>query len=415
MNSLRILALGIALSSSALAADVLVVDPGGGSPYINIGAALVAASPGDVILVRPGDYDLLAIFTSVSIIAEIPGTVTLGKPTNVTPFTALHVANLAPGGPVLLSGLNFRASTGTDPVEAGNAAVRVEQCLAPVIFQDCKFIGGRPGLFATQSVGVAIDRSEFDAANASTTLPGSNANAGYAIRAVGAAMILHRCSLQGGHGSSLHAPSAALHDFGSFVYAQDCEVSGGNAAAATPGQGGVCTNGSDGAPAVVLELGPPFHRVGGTITGGTGGAASGPPCTPGATGPSFQILSGLVIDHPWIAPSVRLPAWQHEGTADFLQVTGEPGSSALLLVGPTPGYVSSPAYGGALRIAPTPLFPISLGTLPISGSVSIPYALPLLPSGVDFASVQVQVATFGTSSAALGGARSFHVIDSSIP
>lgn len=416
MNSLRILALGITLSTSALASDVLVVDPAGGTPYIDIGAALAVAAHGDVILVRPGEYELLAIFgTSVSIIAEIPGTVTLGKPTNVTPFTALKVANLASGQPVFLSGLTFRASTGTDVVEAGNAAVRVEQCLAPVIFQDCKFVGGRPSLFATQSVGVAIDRSEFDAANASATLSGSNANAGYAIRAVGAAMLLHRCSIQGGHGSSLHAPSAALHDFGSFVYAQDCEISGGNAAAATPGPGGVCSNGANGAPAVVIDLGAPFHRVGGSITGGTGGSASGPPCSPGADGAAFQILAGLVIDHPWFAPSIDLPTWQHEGSAGSLQVSGEPGSSALLLLGPTPAYVSAPAYGGVLRIAPTPLVPISLGTVPVSGSVSIPYSLPLLPSGVDFATVQIQIATFGTSGAAIGGARSFHLIDSSIP
>lgn len=75
----------------------------------------------------------------------------------------------------------------------------------------------------------------------------------------------------------------------------------------------------------------------------------------------------------------------------------------------------SGANGGALRIAPEQLLTSSLGTFPPSGSLSIVCSLAHLSSGIDVAIVQVQVATFSANGAAIGGTRSFCVLDSVIP
>ncbi len=44
------------LSSSRLAAATITVDPAGGGDFADIQPALDAAGPGDMVLVRPGDY-----------------------------------------------------------------------------------------------------------------------------------------------------------------------------------------------------------------------------------------------------------------------------------------------------------------------------------------------------------------------
>jgi len=109
------------------AADVLTVGPpGSGAQFAQIQAAIDAAADDDVILVKPGSYQAIALDKSVRILAD--GTGTVRVPT-------VAIANTAAGGETVLSGVTIDV----------HPAVRLSDCAGTVVLEDIHISGDEEG------------------------------------------------------------------------------------------------------------------------------------------------------------------------------------------------------------------------------------------------------------------------------
>src|ERR1051325_7889584 len=106
-----------AFSSSALASTWIVDDNGGpGVDFTSITAAVAAAGPGDVILVRPGTYAGFTLTYPAAILGGVGAMVT----------SIVHVDNLPAGQQATLAGLQLRTPAITNCI----AAVTIEDVVA---------------------------------------------------------------------------------------------------------------------------------------------------------------------------------------------------------------------------------------------------------------------------------------------
>lgn len=114
-------------TSSLFHDPVLVVDGSGQGDFLDLQAAVLAADPETLLLVRAGTYNgaVLVDGKGLKIFADAGATVTLSDP--------LRVTNLPASERVTLSGLELLEG------------FRIEQCAGPVLLQDCTTpAGGRP-------------------------------------------------------------------------------------------------------------------------------------------------------------------------------------------------------------------------------------------------------------------------------
>src|SRR5262245_62027669 len=168
--------------SEAARANVVVVDPAGGDGSGPLKHALQTAADGDIALLRNGDYTLLVPNDRYVISGK---GLTLTRDTGVPELTlpALLVSNIPFDRTVVVRGLKLGPSY--PDAAAGLPGLEVLNSSGTVLAEDCALQGGvgsHPQLF-----------NPFD-----TYHP-----AGEGLRATGSAgVVLTRCTVQGGMGSS---------------------------------------------------------------------------------------------------------------------------------------------------------------------------------------------------------------------
>jgi hypothetical protein len=408
----------LSLAAPAAAQHVWVVDDSGGAGVdsFTVQGAINLASDGDVILVRASVLPAFVIDgKSLTVTADA------GAAVKVDGF---RVRNLSASQSVTISGL---AAGSLLPFMPGVEVVRINDCDGPVLVQGCSVGGGTqfvlapllPTISVSHAAGVSFIGCTLSGRQDSPPLNGSPGLTAEALVCQASHVQLAQCAVLGadGHTASEQgtllipatAGTQAIALSGSRLVLLGSSVVGGHG-----GNGTVspfsesCTPGSDGGAGVATsDAGSEIFVRASTLAGGAGGLGGvdvifGFHCSdgvPGAatTGPgAVTALDGGGDALEITPPVVRA---EHAGT---LKLHGAPGSATLLLLGVGQSQLWLPGHLGVLLPPAAPIV-VALGSMPVTGVLTVPYAAPALPAGVDgFASV-LQSASGSGGTATLGG------------
>jgi hypothetical protein len=401
-----LLALGLLVAAPARA-DVIVVDPQGADGSAVLKAALQAAQPGDILLLKAPSY----LGAEPRLLVDTPDLTLVAEPAlGRVLIPPLLVKDLVDGGTLLLRGVD--ATTTAEDFDGENfGALRfVDSPRTTVWAENSRFAGH------TEPTGLGMP----------------------AIAAGAASLALVRCTVLGGAGADGDAPSgdvAVRLGIGATMVETlvlDSELHGGDSGPGLDSLPIVTTQGGDG----LIANGDVFV-AGSLVTGGTEGADND--SHPGQGGDGIAVigfgaevlvhvrdstlLGGPVqgLGQPGVPSSVpplaygeyasawrslELPGLVREHQPAALLATGQPGDVVFVLAG------SSVLLGKALNGPEGALIfdlkqlpaPLALGTIPAGGSLALSFTLPDLPPGLDGLRLFVQGIFLGAEGATLGGA-----------
>lgn len=291
MSILRTCALLLALlAGTRLArAGVIVVNASGGGHHTDLPAAILAASDGDVLLVKAGTYSGFTIQNkAVDVVAD----------SGTTPVItgSVTIRDLAATQTVTLTGLKVQPAasmTGTTPalyLFGNTGAVRLQGVdVRGFDRPGCSVTQGQRGLYVQTSSDVFVVRSSIRGGRGAQDF-GYSGEGGEGLWTIQSSVALYDCSVTGGPGGDVD-PGC-----GAFVY----------------GYGG---NGGDG----FRSSDAAFFGSGCSIVGGDGGASGAPPpgtwTAPGCGG------YGLYAYTAWTVP-LRVLASQFAGGTPGVATTG---------------------------------------------------------------------------------------------
>ncbi len=272
MPALRALALPLLTALLPAQGQVHVVDPTNPNAFAGIQAAIAAAAPGDVILVRPRPANPQLQWSTLYAAITIDKSLTIAADTgaDVRCWSAT-VQNLQPQDQVVLRGITFERPTLLMNFGAPTLAVR--DCSGLLLVEECAF---RPATPVAVGVGPTFAAVEISGPP----------------NGPGGAVTLVRCTLQGvggyannfGRGQQL--PALGLRAERTACSLWDCTVNGGKGPG--PLLSPVIAAGP-GAEALAFGDGTLFAS-GTTFTGGAGGDAQAP-CGPGGAGGDGVVLT----------------------------------------------------------------------------------------------------------------------------
>lgn len=391
LASRALAALSVVLLAPAVAAGVIVVDAAGGGDFVTLGEAVNASSPGDTILVRPGDYTGTGAYWSIdehslTVVGDVGGSVLLGGGRVSAPE----------GLTVVLRNLHIDGDTGGHGqglTVAGHGRVLIEDC---TIVGDvgAPQLGGWEALFATNARHLVLSRCTLVGGDGNDTLsvPGTTdpSSGGYAARVTGRSIVaFFDCTLVGGNGgddTTLHVLTGsgtggtAVGVFDSMVYFSGTVLQGGEGGSPCKYVQSGCGGGN------ALWSNPQnssFHhvsRIDTQLLPGAGGAyfaggfaPAGEPLLDGTN----QYWDG-VIAHPGSAYGFVVPGPLREGEATQLTVSGPPGALAGVYVGLDFGVtpVGLDARKGVFAMQQLVAAPLFAAPIPPSGTLSVPFAAP---------------------------------------
>ena len=392
--------LALALATPAVLADVLVVAPAGAA-FTEINAAVAAAQPGDIVLVKSGTYGHVSIGNkSVSIIADAGATAEVD---------GIGVANLQAPNTVVLRGLNVPHPT--IPELPGFSATA---CTGPVRVEQCSFTGmaGGPPNLITGATGYATDGatvlSSSQVSFAHCAFVGGKGWAGtqefnpweggYGLNAFQSSVSLWQCSLTGGAGGDGSADGLATTGgkgailIGGTTVFDGCTLTGGTGGmGASTWLGGPGGTGGDAALAGGggrLKLTDTAFVVG---AGGPGGIGmfGGPPGAVGAPGGGLIVFNSSVETYEAQARDLTVNSPVRSGqVASF--AFGVVSCDAVLLVysATTQGLWLGGPQGTLIPGLPLGLLSLALpcatGTQPLAATI------PALPAGIEGVNLFVQ-------------------------
>ena len=402
---LAVLAIG-ALSIGASAGQTWLVDAAGGGDFLDLPEAIAAADPGDVVLVRRGDYSAFRLEERVVVSAMGPGVVVgasvviAGIPAGPEP-AGIAGLTIVPGLFPSLPFLEVSDCVGTIVCEritidrtSDDELIEIRDC-ADVVFEG--LITPRDLVDDFPASIVRIERSrirmadvDVEAADGMTLVDAPRG--GVALLVIDSHLVLARPRLRGGKGGI--APADPLHaqpggdggpglwGIGStivIVGTGDEEIEGG------PGGDGRLVflrllRGGDGGPGLLLDGGSCVaSRV--EFLGGAGGVNSwdpsydgedGPP-TAGSPPPTFhELLPSLAASRDW-----------HPGDRVDVEADGVDRGRVLLMVSDASGFATLPKRfeGPPLSVLPSAFFLVfDLGDADGSGDAAISSSLPLDPA-----------------------------------
>jgi hypothetical protein len=366
---------------------------------------------GDVILVKPGNYAQFHVQDrDLTVVAEIPGTVTVAGPVRVT--------NVAEGKRVALIDLSA-TGVGTDAlILADNAgSVRVRGGTWRAADETTGWFLVSSGVRAVNCADVALRSMTLqggDGKDSSLSPFSGPGSGGHGLLAHESNVALFHCTLIGADGGSDVIEEgydggwggSGLYMTGGFAHLVSSTFDGGNG-----GNGGE----EDGIPPFINPAGNGGHgghgirAAGGAqyqasaalvqqlaleASGGVGGAGgpgfwkgNGAPGQPGL--PLAALGQTTATDLP--GPVLRLNAgglWR-PGTPETLTLIGNPGDYAVLTLSPKADFRPVASKQGVLLLGGKPSLK-PLGTIPASGVLSVTLDGFALPAGWDGRTLELQ-------------------------
>jgi hypothetical protein len=392
----------VAAPTAMVDSTVLVVDDDGGVgvDFLDLPAAVAAATDGETLLVKPGTYGSFVLFDKgIDIIADTSGGVG-----TVTCNGGPSVRQLSAGKRVTLRGLKI--------VNANEAGLQIKSCNGDVWIEDCKVTGaqgdgtftdplqhafGYPGVEVATSARVVFNRCTITGGQGDDYVPlvGIHGDGGHGIDVRDSSVALYQCSISGGFGGSVANDDAAWSGgaggIGLRVSAGEVMVSGCTIAGGVGGMGGedfdiflgfTCGNGGPGGDAIGQEAGDPgpanVHLRGCTLTPGVGGPPyPGAPCTDGPAGAQLDVSAGTVTVFAGQAFTHLSVSPMRDGGTAFFAMKGTPGSYAVLGISTAPTLFLDPFLGGTILIDVASTALLYPGFLPFSGAkqVTVPVNL----------------------------------------
>jgi len=386
-----------------------------GHPYTSIQAAVDASASGDVILVHAGTYaGFHASGKAITVSADTDASVQLVGASVVTGVPVGHVA--------VVAGLRMRGADAQCPSSAPAEALFVLNNAGMVMIQACTIDGGNadgggymqyPPACANASMALqVVDASGgvvFVDSLVRASSPTSAGTGSYgccpgfsqypAPSAIGALVRDARtawmsCEVRGGRGAAASdgAPGrdalslqATLPGCGLFsLSSRFIGGNGGNALEDTfESYGGAGGNG------ISAGITTHLHLFGSVLQGGIGGGAM----YPAAVAPSGVGLTGAPSTYQYTgAPLViRAPSVAHVGSTIEFRAQGTPGTVVKLFASTQARFHYVPSWRGVL--VPTTAASdsgMTMGTIPASGVLTVPYTVPQLSSGVPSRNLFVQ-------------------------
>ncbi len=406
----------VPLLAAPLAAQghVLVVQAsGGGAPYTTIPAALAAAQPGDVLLVKSGTYSGFAVANkAVSIVGDVSA--------NVLVQGTIQVRNLAADRHVLLANLHAIGATSASANDGPGITlkddlgpVRVQGCIAEgaanlpglrssgsldAAASDCTLLGGTGTPSAWQVAsgdGLALDSSSF-------VLCGGSAAGANGYVAGSASLGFPGCGGGSGGNAVRVTTTSFLHVAGALLAgglgrdgSDGCGSGGGSEQCCFGGEGGDAYR-LDSAGSTLWRL-DDLVQPGSEGIGGTGHCGCGLVTTCDCWGgePGLAVFAGQNDSLTTLAGSApHLSALLNpvrEGQSVQLAIDASPGDQVFLLADRRPAFAPQPGAGVRLVDPSAPHLMQIVGPADPIGNASLSWVVPDLGAGVQSVVVHLQV------------------------
>lgn len=405
------------VGSTFAQSQVWTVDDSGGADFTTIAAAVAQASPGDLVLVRAGNYAGFALDKGLSIVADS------GAQVRVVGQVTLSGVNEGPLA--LLRGLKLEGA-GSDRrallVKNGSGHVWAEDLVVRA--------ASTPGNALPGADAVVVDNAGF-ATFVHATLEGgatlvngsvlSNGGRGASVR--NSQVQFFASTVRGGYGLDGHlwAGGGALTGWSGL----ECDsstvlVSAGAVIGGQGGHGGgaPCVPDANGATGLVLiGFNATAIVADGALTGGAAGAdplLGASPCGAAVSGPASHVFQGAIDAWNGDVAELVAPAVVREGESLLLQATAQPGSVCVLAYGGVAGTSLFEPWSGAFGVG-FPVQTLLLGTASAAGSASKSVLVPELGAGVEFARLHAQVVTLSPQgSIVLGTPTAITLLDAGI-
>ncbi|MFN0242196.1 MAG: hypothetical protein ACKVWV_04825 [Planctomycetota bacterium] len=425
------------------AADVLVVNGAGGTPWQSIQAAVDAASDGDTILVKRGSYAAFTIDDkALRVVAESNHTVEI--------FGTVVVHDLAAQKLVVLAGLEMTglpSSAGTAPQalflldDAGS--VRVQDCRVRAADGVANACAAGPGARVHDSTDVAFVGCSLFGLRAHPTRGGKGGSG--LLADASSSVACYDVLAQGGDADACSGcvvlglcPDVPLHDdwcppggfypdgsFGGdgfegagFLFASNARFQGGdggNAQQQSSGETVYAGIGGDGVRACTTAC--TIWLLDEVTTGGAAGGVDPSPFQPwraGAPGVGVRATDGATVaslsgmSRTLVGPNVVREAQPIE-----LQFFGEPGDTVHLFIGSAAGFQFSPALRGVKLVRNAKR--LRIGQIGASGVLAHTLSVSELGAGVLSKTLVFQSLHGSTNGrATLGTALAVVVVDSAM-
>jgi hypothetical protein len=341
--------------------QVHVVDAAGGpgSDFTSVAAAVSAASDGDVVLVRAGDYlDFDGIFLTgkgLTVVTEPGASVVTDR---------IRILDLPSSSQVLIQGLDFQTDT---------IAADLDDDLGPMWFERCSFgprffaLFGNDGFHPTNCDTVVLARCQLREA--------SRPSPSAALLAENSRLHIFDSVLPGA--STEGSLSAVVLQQGSFLELFGSTVHGGDGA---PGTFLHC-DGFAGGDALTLQNMSVLVTLDSLLVGGAGGAPFEVSCSPGADGEGLVVVGGTPVPLAGSARSLDVASPVRTDASVQASFTGLPGDRVWLKYSFQSGAGQSSRFYDGENLLGTPRFRAFSATIPASGTLVVTAPAPQLAPG----------------------------------
>lgn len=385
------------LTNTVSAAQVWVVAPtlGPGVDFTSVQAAVAAASPGDIVLVRaapPGAYggDLALGGKALTIVAE-----TGAHPTELASFGRVTVHELAAGQTTALRGFAL-PGMGFWPFSQEDGTLACTSSPGTLLVEDCAITGTTSAVRAASSGWLGISKSTL---TASSVVFGSWSAVGHGLTNAATTTTLHASEARGGQGAFMSvmgnpvalSGGAGIHVASGTLVAARSTLLGGEGGGSTYSSYFSSCVYSAGGFGMQLEGANALAHLLETQAQSGGAGLLQAPCT--APLPVPDVWSG---PGTWTAPSGAAPvldatALTREGQTLSVVLETNPGELGVLLVATSVQPLFVEQYYGPLVHPGAALLP--LGVVPPAGSIGASAVIQELGAGVEGVVLYLQAAS----------------------
>ncbi|MGQ0553204.1 MAG: hypothetical protein ACT4PU_08280 [Planctomycetota bacterium] len=368
-------------SAPAAGAGVIVVNAAGGGDFATVQAAIDAASPLDVILLRAASFNPTTPTFDEALVIDGKGLVVQIQAAVPVSVRSLTVRNISLAQTVVVRGLRLASAAGP--------ALEVDNCLGSVRVEECELTGGggAPAALVTESSGCALLRCQAQGGSAAGSGDGSPA-----LDVQTSRVTVHGGEYRGG-GAVLGQGGSGVHNAGGTLHAGAASFFGGDGA-----------NGG----AALLQSGSPAKT---TLQGGgyDGGAALAPL---GVDGRPKLILAGSLTEYGEM-PTFDTEGPIVEGGRGALTISALPGDHLHFWGSLNPADLPFPNFQGTLLVSPgafSTLLPIAI--TPPSGTFVSGFTAPALSPAAEHLTLHLHLLVLRDGATVMGGASVVVILDS---